>query len=76
MSVTIARQWTGRRARFHHYDTVEEATEDTRDFIVRQVGEDIDPQRLEAITRGVVDLHCMHLDYCGDNVVVEPGNAA
>ncbi|MEX5298159.1 hypothetical protein RCG67_05200 [Kocuria sp. CPCC 205292] len=76
MSVTIIRQWTGRGARYYHYDTVEEATEDTRDFIVRQVGEDIDPQQLETITRGVVDLHCMHLDFREDCVVVEPGSAA
>ena len=61
MSVTIIRQWTGRGARYYHYDTVEEATEDTRDFIVRNVGPDIDPQQLEAITRGVVALHAPRL---------------
>lgn len=76
MSVTIIRQWTGRGARYYHYDTVEEATEDTRDFIVRNVGLDIDPQQLEAITRSVVALHCMHLDFREDCVVVEPGHAA
>ncbi|PWF83790.1 hypothetical protein [Kocuria rosea] len=76
MSVTIIRQWTGRGARYYHYDTVEEATEDTRDFIVRNVGPDIDPQQLEAITRGVVALHCMHLDFREDCIVVEPGHAA
>ena len=57
-------------------EVVEEATEDTRDFIVRNVGPDIDPQQLEAITRGVVALHCMHLDFREDCIVVEPGHAA
>lgn len=76
MSVTIIRQWTGRGARYYHYDTVEEAVEDTRDFIVRQLGEDIDPERLETIIRGIVELHGMHLDFREDCVVVEPGLAA
>lgn len=76
MSVTIIRQWTGQGARYHHYDTVEEAAEDTRDFIVQHVDPDIDPRQLEEITRGVVDLHCMHLDYRENRIVVEPGSAA
>lgn len=62
MSVTIIRQWVGGGARHHHYDTVEEAAEDTRDFIARHVEQDIEPERLEAITRCVVDSHCLNLD--------------
>lgn len=47
MSVTLTRQWTGGKARHHHH-AMEEVREDTRDFVVRHVGPDDDPQQPEA----------------------------
>ncbi|MGQ1796987.1 hypothetical protein ACT4S5_07615 [Kocuria oceani] len=73
MSVTIIRQWVGGGARHHHYETVEEAAEDTKDFIARHVDEDIAPDRLEAIIRGVIDSHCVQLDTRTGGIITGQG---
>lgn len=76
MTVTVTRQWVGGGPRHHHYDTVEEAAADTREYIERLVGPDLDPQGLEEITRNVIDRHCVRLDTRDGGIIVGPGTPA